>query len=191
MAVTALLLLPLRGVPVPGGSDLIGHFLLFAAMAFAAVGFARSPAQLAWLAFVTVGLGAMLEFAQGVTPYRSSEFTDGVANSLGGLAGYAIALVVVYFVIRPAERKFGLATRGYDPNALATRDGAALPEWASRDQAPLLSLLHRRCFGRWRGAVGVCGSGAADDVRRAVGHELEEARRNRTSGTLLRKAVGQ
>lgn len=122
LAVTALLLLPLRGVPVPGGSDLIGHFLLFAAMAFAAVGFARSPAQLAWLAFVTVGLGAMLEFAQGVTPYRSSEFTDGVANSLGGLAGYAIALVVVYFVIRPAERKFGLATRGYGPNALATRD---------------------------------------------------------------------
>jgi hypothetical protein len=72
LAVAALLLLPIGGVPVPGGSDLVGHFLLFAAIAFAAVGFARAPAQLAWLAFVTIGLGVTLEYAQGFVPYRSS-----------------------------------------------------------------------------------------------------------------------
>ena len=42
--VAALLLLPL-GVSTPGGSDLFGHFLLFATMAFAAVGFSRRPGQ--------------------------------------------------------------------------------------------------------------------------------------------------
>jgi len=122
LAVAALLLLPLGGVPVPGGSDPIGHFLLFAAIAFAAVGFARAPAQLAALAFVTIGLGVTLEYTQGFVPYRSSEIADGVANSLGGLAGYAAALLVLYFVIRPAERQLGSAPRHYNPGCSADRD---------------------------------------------------------------------
>jgi hypothetical protein len=103
LAVAALLLLPLGGVPVLGSSDLIGHFVLFATIAFAAVGFARAPAQLSWLAFVTIGLGVTLEYAQNFIPYRSSEIPDGVANALGGVAGYAAALLVLYFLIRPAE----------------------------------------------------------------------------------------
>lgn len=122
LAVAALLLLPLGGVPVPGGSDLIGHFLLFAAIAFAAVGFARAPAHLAWLAFVTIGLGVTLEYAHGFVPYRSSEIADGLANTLGGLAGYAAALLVLYFVIRPAETQLALATRPYNPGCSADRE---------------------------------------------------------------------
>ena len=59
LGVAALLLLPL-GVATPGGSDLFGHFLLFATMAFAAVGFSRRPGQLAWLTLVTIALGAAL-----------------------------------------------------------------------------------------------------------------------------------
>ena len=47
-------------------------FLLFATMAFAAVGFSRRPGQLAWLALVTIALGAALEYAQGFVSYRSS-----------------------------------------------------------------------------------------------------------------------
>jgi VanZ like family len=123
LAVAALLLLPLGGVLVPGGSDLIGHFLVYAAIAFAAVGFARAPAQLAWLAFVTIGLGVTLEYAQGFLPYRSSEIADGVANTLGGLAGYAAALLFLYFVIRPAEHQLGLAPRHFDPGCSAERHG--------------------------------------------------------------------
>jgi hypothetical protein len=107
LAVAALLLLPLGGVPVPGGSDLIGHFLVFGAVSCAAVGFARAPAQLAWPMLVTIGLGVALEYAQGFVPYRSSEIADGLANSLGGLAGYAAALLILDFFIRPARTPVG------------------------------------------------------------------------------------
>jgi hypothetical protein len=122
LAVVALLLLPLGGVPVPSGSDLIGHFLVFAAIAFAAVGFVREPAQLAWLTLVTIGLGVTLEYAQSFVPYRSSEIADGVANTLGGLAGYAAALLVLSFVIRPAEHQLGLVPRHFVPRCSVHRD---------------------------------------------------------------------
>jgi VanZ family protein len=108
LVVAALLLLPL-GVSGPSGSDLAGHFLVFATMAFAAVGFSRRPGQLAWLAGATVALGGALEYAQGFVPYRSSEVADAVANGVGGLAGYAAALLVLYFVIRPAEPRLAAA----------------------------------------------------------------------------------
>jgi hypothetical protein len=106
--VAALLLLPL-GVSTPGGSDLFGHFLLFATMAFAAVGFSRRPGQLAWLALVTVALGAGLEYAQGFLSYRTSEIADAVANAVGGLAGYGAALLVLCLVIRPVEPRWRAA----------------------------------------------------------------------------------
>ena len=106
VVVAALLLLPLS-VPGPGGGDLVAHFLLFAAIAFAAVGFSRRPGQLAWLTLATGALGMALEYAQGFVPYRTSEVADAVANGLGALAGYVAALLVLYFVIRPAELRYG------------------------------------------------------------------------------------
>ena len=127
LALGALLLLPLGGVPVPRGSDLIGHFLVFAAIAFVAVGFARAPAQLAWLTLLTIGLGLTLEYAQGFVPYRTSEIADGVANTLGGLTGYAAALLVLCFVIRPAEHQLGLAQRHLDARCSAHRDARSFP----------------------------------------------------------------
>jgi len=106
--VAALLLLPL-GLPGPQGSDVVGHFLLFGTMAFAAVGFSRRPGQLAWLAAATIALGMVLEYAQGFVPHRSPEITDALANGMGGLVGYALALLVLYFVIRPAEPRLAAA----------------------------------------------------------------------------------
>jgi hypothetical protein len=106
--VAALLLLPL-GVSTPGGSDLLGHFLLFATMAFAAVGFSRRPGQLAGLTLVTIALGAALEYAQGFVSYRTSDVADAAANALGGLAGYGAALLVLYLVIRPVEPRLSVA----------------------------------------------------------------------------------
>ena len=102
LGVAALLLLPL-GVPAPHRADLVAHFLLFATMAFATVGFSRRPGQLAWLAFATIALSMALEYAQRFVPYRTSDVADAVANGLGGLVGYAVALLILYFVIRPAE----------------------------------------------------------------------------------------
>ena len=106
LGVAAALLLPL-GVSTPGRSDLAGHFLLFGAMAFGTVGFSRRPGQLACLALATIALGTALEFAQDLVPYRTFELIDAVANGVGALAGYAAALLVLYFLIRPAEPRYG------------------------------------------------------------------------------------
>lgn len=100
-AVAALMLLPIGGA-APAGADLVAHFLIFAAMAFAAVAFSRRPGQLAWLALGTFAGGTALEFAQRLVPYRSFELADLAADGLGAVTGYAAALLVLYFVLRPA-----------------------------------------------------------------------------------------
>lgn len=105
LGASAALLLPL-GISTPGRSDLLGHFLLFGALAFGAVAFSRRAGQLAWLALITIALGTALEFAQNLVPYRTSEPIDAVANSLGAVAGYSAALLVLRFVIRPAELRW-------------------------------------------------------------------------------------
>ena len=108
LVVAALMLMPLS-VPAPPGSDLLVHFLVFGTMAFAAVSFSRHPGRLAGFAVMTVALGAGLEYAQGFVPYRSPAIADAVADGAGGLVGYALALLVLYFVIRPAEPRFRAA----------------------------------------------------------------------------------
>lgn len=108
LGVAAALLLPL-GVSTPGRSDLLGHFLLFGAMAFGAVGFSRRPGQLACLALATIAFATTLELAQGLVPYRTFEAFDAVANGMGALAGYVAALFVLYYVIRPAALRYGSA----------------------------------------------------------------------------------
>jgi hypothetical protein len=102
LVVAGLMLMPISA-PAPPGSDLIVHFLIFGVMAFAAVTFSRHPGRLAGLAIVTIALGAGLEYAQGLVPYRSPAIADAVADGVGALVGYALALLVLYFVIRPAE----------------------------------------------------------------------------------------
>jgi VanZ family protein len=106
LGVAAGLLLP-AAVATPDRTDLVAHFLLFGAMAFGAVGFSRRPGQLACLALATVALGVALEFAQKLVPYRTFDVIDAVANGVGALVGYAGALLVLYFVIRPAALRYG------------------------------------------------------------------------------------
>jgi hypothetical protein len=108
LGAAAALLLPL-GVSTPGRSDLVGHFMLFGSLAFGAVGFSRQAGQLAWLALTTVALGTALEFAQNLVPYRTFEPIDAVANGVGALAGYGAALLILRFVIRPAELRWSSA----------------------------------------------------------------------------------
>jgi VanZ family protein len=80
-------------------------------MALTAVSFCRRPEQLAWLAVLTVALGGAFEYAQSLVPYRSAEFADTVADAAGGLAGYGAALLILYFVIRPAESRVRAGAR--------------------------------------------------------------------------------
>jgi VanZ family protein len=112
VGVAGLLLLPQLSIPPSGPkiSDLLAHALLFGTMALAVVGFSRRPGQIALLSFVTIALGAALEFAQSVVPYRVFEVADLVANGVGGFAGFSVALLVLYFLIRPAELRFRAVT---------------------------------------------------------------------------------
>ena len=82
LGVAAALLLP-AAVGTPHRTDLVAHFLLFGAMAFGAVGFSRRPGQLAWLALATIALGAALEFAQKLVPYRTFDMIDAVGQRRG------------------------------------------------------------------------------------------------------------
>jgi hypothetical protein len=105
LATAAALLLPM-GVAAPGRSDLLAHFLLFGGLAFSALGFSRRAGQLGWLTLTTIVLGMALEFAQHLLPYREFDLLDAVANGGGALAGLGVALLVLYFVIRPAELRW-------------------------------------------------------------------------------------
>jgi VanZ family protein len=99
------LLLPL-GISTPDRSDLVIHFMLFASLAFSAIGFSRRPGQLTGLALATIALATTLEFAQKLVPYRTFDLVDAAANGLGASAGYGAALLVLFLVIRPAELRW-------------------------------------------------------------------------------------
>jgi VanZ family protein len=102
LGVVVLLLSPLSAAG-PTHSDLVAHFLLFGGMAFATVSFSHRAGQLGGLTLATVAAATALEFAQRLVPYRSFDLTDAVANALGAVSGYGLALVVLLLWIRPAD----------------------------------------------------------------------------------------
>ena len=86
--VTAVLLLaPLRSPLGLSYSDLIAHFLVFACLAFGAVGFSHRGTELTGLAAATIAGGVALEFAQAVVSYRTFDILDMGANTLGAVVG--------------------------------------------------------------------------------------------------------
>lgn len=113
LIVAALLLTPLTSPMSVSHSDLIAHFLVFAGLAFGAVGFSHRGAELTLLAVATVAGGVALELAQGLVPQRTFDILDMAANTLGAMVGYAAALTVLLLVIRPAaEARAGATTPG-------------------------------------------------------------------------------
>jgi VanZ family protein len=103
LVVTVLLLMPVPG-GVPEGTDKIAHFSLFAGLALGAVSFSHRAGQLSGLALLTIAGGAALEVAQRVTPWRTFDPADALANTLGATSGYALALILLLLWIRPADR---------------------------------------------------------------------------------------
>jgi VanZ family protein len=111
VGVAALLLLPVP-VSAPDRSDLLVHFLLFAGMAFGAIGFSRRVSQLAGLALLTIVCGTALELAQQLVAYRSFDLTDAAANVLGAMSGYALAVIVLVLWLRPADAELATSDLG-------------------------------------------------------------------------------
>lgn len=101
LGVCALLLSPV-GVPSIARLDLLAHAVLFGAMAFMTVTFCRRPVHLALFTLVTLIAGGVLEGAQSFVSYRSFDPLDAIANAVGAAFGFAAALSLLVFVIRPA-----------------------------------------------------------------------------------------
>jgi VanZ family protein len=102
LVVTVLLLMPVPG-GVPEGADKVVHFLIFAGLAFGAVSFSHRAGPLSGLAVLTIAGGTAIEFAQRLTPWRTFDLADAAANALGACSGYALALVVLWLWIQPAD----------------------------------------------------------------------------------------
>lgn len=72
-------------------SDKFGHLLAYGVLMLWFCLLYRSPRlQLAY-GCAWIAMGVALEFAQGVTGYRSFEIADMMANSLGVLVGWGIS----------------------------------------------------------------------------------------------------
>ncbi len=93
VAVCVVCLVPLGGLPpLPDNSDKVEHLLTYFVLAAGAVQlFGGSRALfVAALGLLTLGIG--IEFAQGMTAYRSADPWDALANSIGVLLGLATRL---------------------------------------------------------------------------------------------------
>ena len=84
---------PVESPSVSGVSlDKLAHlceYWLLTWLAFRAARFMGIPRRTAlrWISLTAIGYGAMLEGVQRLVPYRSAEWLDVVANSLGVLLG--------------------------------------------------------------------------------------------------------
>ena len=93
---------PLSGPPAPAGSDKVAHLVIFGAMVpilLRAVHYVRADESVrASLTIAMVGssaIGALLEIWQSFIPYRSMEFLDWVADTVGAVAATALMLAVL------------------------------------------------------------------------------------------------
>ncbi len=91
-ALIVVCLVPLDGLPpLPDNSDKVEHLLGYFIMAAAAVQLYRGRLLLQ-AAIGLVALGIAIEFAQGMTAYRSADAYDAMFNTMGVLLGMATAL---------------------------------------------------------------------------------------------------
>jgi glycopeptide antibiotics resistance protein len=72
-------------------SDKVGHVLAYGLLMF---WFAALYAHRLFFAFGFVAMGVGLEFVQGMLGYRTFDVLDMLANTLGVLAGWALALLL-------------------------------------------------------------------------------------------------
>jgi VanZ family protein len=76
-------------------SDKVGHFVAYGGLMFWFCVLYRQPrARLAY-AIGFIAMGIAIEYIQGRTGYRSFEVYDMVADALGVLLGWAVALAVL------------------------------------------------------------------------------------------------
>lgn len=93
IATIVVCLMPPPPLALPQNSDKVEHFLAYFLLASAAVQIYRTRAALLWAGAGLVALGVGIEFLQGaLTTTRMADPMDALANSIGVVAGMAIAL---------------------------------------------------------------------------------------------------
>jgi VanZ family protein len=80
-------LIPMSGPSIENG-DKIQHFIGYGVLALLAQLIWRQPSKV-WLGATLMGIG--VEFAQSLTPYRSFDTHDMIANSIGAVGGVLLA----------------------------------------------------------------------------------------------------
>ncbi len=81
-----------RGAALWFLTDKMAHFLAFAALMLWFCGVFRLPVT-PLVALGLLAFGGLIEFLQGMLPYRSAEFRDLVADGAGIAAGWALAVI--------------------------------------------------------------------------------------------------
>lgn len=105
--VLSLLPPPAMAVQAPRNADKLLHFCAYFALAFAALQLFERRAILIACALGLIGLGLVLEWAQGalVPDIRSADPWDGLANSLGVLGAMALVRTPLASCLQELERR--------------------------------------------------------------------------------------
>ncbi|MFC7419152.1 VanZ family protein [Iodobacter arcticus] len=88
-------LVPLS-MPPGTNSDKIGHFLSYGLLALWFALVRQKKLSQIWL--LASLMGVAIEFAQALTPYRSFDTLDMLANACGALIGIALAAIALKFL---------------------------------------------------------------------------------------------
>jgi glycopeptide antibiotics resistance protein len=96
-------LMPFRSIArdVPAGGrglwvNIIGNVVVFAPVGLAVRGFRGPRASLAQAALASAALSTLIEVVQFQSGRRYSDIDDVILNTLGGVAGYAVACAIAW-----------------------------------------------------------------------------------------------
>lgn len=101
-----LALLSLIPAPDMGGGDKLLHVVGYAGLCAAFVVLVQQPRNLWRLAIALILYGVLLEFAQGMTTYRTLDGWDMLANTVGVCCGLLIRLTPLPETLRWLETQW-------------------------------------------------------------------------------------
>jgi VanZ family protein len=98
---------PQAGLPY---EDKFEHILAYGTLMLWFAQLYREAGRRLWIGAAFVAMGVGLEFVQGFSGYRQFEYADMVANSLGVVAGFLLALTRLDMSLAFVEARFAPST---------------------------------------------------------------------------------
>lgn len=97
-------LVPLNAAPAFPSSDKVGHIVAYLLLTLWFVQIVPDGRSRLLCGGLLIGLGLLLEWAQGLTAYRYTEAADALANALGVGLGLAVGITPLGDVLEGLER---------------------------------------------------------------------------------------